>query len=162
MWWFHKLCSDQEGMYLCLFAHPEIFHPPISFFSLRDLPCQGLEHLFRNTDLLASDGTSVNSSIKKGIISLIIKENPWVGFVWCFAHRLELALKQVLKEWFKPITCLMNLYYLYEKSSKKLRELKVLHELLKEIYKFEDDQVNHIEQLTHDGLHRNLRLSITC
>ena len=36
-----------------------------------------------------------------------------------------------------PITaCLQNLYYLYEKSSKKLRELKKLHELLKEIYEF--------------------------
>ena len=65
-----------------------------------------------------------------------------MGFVLCFAHRLELALKQALKEWFEPITtCLMNLYYLYEKSSKKLRELKVLHKLLKEICKFEDNQV---------------------
>ena len=65
-----------------------------------------------------------------------------MGFVWCFAHCLELALKQTLKEWFEPITtCLTNLYYLYEKSSKKLRELKVLHKLLKEICKFEDNQV---------------------
>ena len=65
-----------------------------------------------------------------------------MGFVWCFAHRLELALKQALKEWFEPITtCLTNLYYFHEKSTKKLRELKVLHELLKEIYEFKDNQV---------------------
>ena len=65
-----------------------------------------------------------------------------MGFVWCFAHRLELALKQALKESFEPITtCLTNLYYFHEKSTKKLRELKVLHELLKEIYEFEDNQV---------------------
>ena len=41
-----------------------------------------------------------------------------------------------------PITtCLQNLYYLYEKLSKKLRELKKLHELLKKIYKFDDERV---------------------
>ena len=41
-----------------------------------------------------------------------------------------------------PITtCLQNLYYLYEKLSKKLRELKKLHELLKETYEFDDERV---------------------
>ena len=148
---------EKECIYV-LFADSETFHPTISFFSLRDPPSQdaegifsgikkaftdeGLEHLLRNIVFLASDGTSVNFGIKKGLISLIRKETPWVGFVWCFAHHLELALKQALKEWFEPSTTrLTNLYYLHEKSSKKLRELKVLHELLKEIYEFEGNQV---------------------
>ena len=135
-------------------------HPSscISFFPLRDLPPQdvkgifsalkkafadeGLEHLLRNIVFLASDGASVNSSVKKGIIGLIRKEMPWVGFVWCFAHHLEMAVKQALKEWFRPITtCLTNFCYLYEKSHKKFQKLKVIHEHLKEIYKFGDDQV---------------------
>ena len=48
----------------------------------------------------------------------------------------------MLKEWMDPITtCLQNLYYLYEKLSKKLRELKKLHKLLKETYKFDDERV---------------------
>ena len=81
---------------------------------------KGLEHLLRNTVFLVSDGASVNSGIKKGLISLIRKETPWVGFVWCFTHCLELALKQALKEWFEPITtCFTNLY-LHKKSAKNL------------------------------------------
>ena len=148
---------EKECIYV-LFADPETFHLTISFFSLRNPPSQdaegifsavkkafadeGLEHPLINIVFLASDGASVNSGIKKGLISLIRKETPWVGFVWCFAHRLELALKQALKECFEQFTtCLTNLYYLFEKSSKNLRELKVLHELLKEICEFEDNQV---------------------
>ena len=80
-----------------LFADPETFHPTISFFSLRDPPSEdaegissaikkafadeGLRHLWKNIVFLASDGASVNSGIKKGLISLIRKETPWVGFV---------------------------------------------------------------------------------
>ena len=80
--------------------------------------------------------------MKNGLISSVRNEFPWVGFIWCFAHRLELALKDVLKEWMDPITtCLQNLYYLNEKSSKKFRELKKLHELLKEIYEFDGERV---------------------
>ena len=138
MWRFHRRSTDsavveKECIYV-LFADPETFHPTISFAPLRDQPSQdaegifsaikkafadeGLEHLLRNIVFLASDGASVNSGIKEGLISLIRKETPPEGFVWWFAHRLELALKQTLKEWFEPITtCLMNLYYLYEKSS---------------------------------------------
>ena len=82
------------------------------------------------------------TGMKNGLISLVRKEFPWVGFIWCFAHCLELALKDALKEWMDPITiCLQNLYYLYEKLSKKLRELKKLHKLLKKIYKFDDERV---------------------
>ena len=91
---------------------------------------------------LASDGASVNTGMKNGLISLVRRVFHWVGFICCFAHRLELALKDALKEWMDPITTyLQNLYYLYEKSSKKLRELKKLHELLKEIYEFDDERV---------------------
>ena len=90
-----------------LFADLETFHPTTSFFSLRDLPSQDaeaifsaikkafanerLEHILRNIVFSASDGASVNSVIKKGLISLVRKETPWVGFVWCFTHRLELV-----------------------------------------------------------------------
>ena len=38
-------------------------------------------------------------------------------------------------------TCLQNLSYLYEKSSKKLRELREFHTTLCKVYKFENKQV---------------------
>ena len=171
MWLFHSLCCGQEGMHLCFIcwfgnipSHHFIFLPQRSVFSRcrRRAPIE--KHCF-----LSVWWTSVNSGIKKGLISLI-KETLWVGFVWFFAHRLELALKQVLKEWFEPITtCLLNLYYLYEKSSKKLRELKVLCELLKEIYKFKDNQAkSHHATGTRwivrklEALHNMINMGYTC
>ena len=39
------------------------------------------------------------------------------------------------------MTCLENLYYLYEKLSKNLKELKILHWLLKEIYELDTEKV---------------------
>ena len=42
---------------------------------------EGLEHLLRDIAFLVPDGASVNSGIKKGLISLIRKETPWVGFL---------------------------------------------------------------------------------
>ena len=39
------------------------------------------------------------------------------------------------------MTCLENLYYLYEKLSKNLKELKILHWLLKEICELDIEKV---------------------
>ena len=47
---------------------------------------------------LSFDGASVNSSKKSGLISLFREEKEWVTFIWCFSHRLELALKDTLKD----------------------------------------------------------------
>ena len=100
-----------------IFADPETFHPTISFFSLRDLPFQdvegifralkkafadeGLEHLLKNIVFLASDGASINSGIKKGLISLIRKETPWVRFcmMFCTSHRVstEASFKKMVQ-----------------------------------------------------------------
>jgi hypothetical protein len=90
----------------------------------------------------SSDGTAVNSSLKAGVISKFKVEMPWVTFVWCISHRLELALKDALKKSIDPVdTCIRNLYYLYEKSSKKLRELKSLFGILNEMYEFSNNRV---------------------
>ena len=93
---------------------------------------------------LASDGASVNSGLKNGLITKFQESGlDWVAFVWCLSHRLELALKDSLgEEHMKEIsTCLTNLFYLYKQSSKKLRELRQLHSVLKNVYMFENNQV---------------------
>ena len=91
---------------------------------------------------LASDGASVNAGGNRGLVVLLREDYPWIVFVWCVSHRLELAIKHALKELIEPIdTCLTNLYYMYEKSSKKTREIKILHDLLKEVLEFESDVV---------------------
>ena len=50
---------------------------------------------------------------------------PWIVFFLCFAHRLELALKDALsKTYFTTLDELpLRIYYLYEKSPKKCHEL---------------------------------------
>ena len=74
---------------------------------------------------LFSDGASVNSGKDSGLIRLLQEDFPWISFIWCFSHQLELALKGTLKEFVELLdTSLMHLFYLYKKSSKKLRELK--------------------------------------
>ena len=58
---------------------------------------------------LGSNGVSVNTGVKNRLITIVRQETPWVGFVWCLTHMLELALKDALKKWMDPIsTCLQN------------------------------------------------------
>ena len=70
------------------------------------------------------DGAAVNIGLKDDLIKLIQDDRPWVGLVWCLAHRLELGIKDALSNWVKPVEVnLQYLYYMYEKSSKNPREL---------------------------------------
>ena len=70
------------------------------------------------------DGTSVNIGAG-GLRGFLEKSVPWVVVFWCLAHRLELSLKDALKDtFFSSIDeMLLRMYYLYEKSPKKCREL---------------------------------------
>ena len=56
---------------------------------------------------------------KRGVRAIMKEEMPWIAFVWCMAHRLELAIQDALKD------TLLRISHLYQKSPKKLRELKV-------------------------------------
>ena len=51
-------------------------------------------------------------------------------------------MKDALNDWIKPVKVnLQYLYYIYEKSSKKPRELKELFRILNEVYVFENQEV---------------------
>ena len=69
---------------------------------------------------------------------------------------MELAINQALKELMEPIEkCLMNLYYRYEKSSKKTQEIRNLHDTFKEILEFENGVVKpHRASRTHWIAHK--------
>ena len=95
---------------------------------------------------LSADGASVNSGKNSGLIAQLQKEHKWMLFVWCFSHRLELALKDGVGDFTSPVDeSLMHLYYLYHKSSKKLRELKCLCEDLKEDFEMYGDGIKTIK-----------------
>lgn len=149
---------EKECIYT-LFVDPDTFEIKLTFFSLEDAPSQdadglvaaienafrknGLEDILSRMVFLCSDGASVNSGLVGGVAAKFREKGiDWLTFVWCISHRLELAMKDSLGNDLSVVkTALTNLYYLYQKSSKKLRELRQMHDVLKEIYDFEDGQL---------------------
>ena len=134
-----------------MFRNPDTFEPALTFLSLKDLPSQDADNIksaaFNDISMpelatkvvfLASDSASVNSGIKSGL-DVKFCGVPWLVFVWCLSRRLELALEDHLEEVMEPVKkYLTHLFYCYEKSSKKLQELQKLHNVLSELYQFED------------------------
>ena len=157
MWWLHSLGGCWKRMHLHTVRRSWYISGKSNIFSLTDVPSQDVQGIysaikpaFKNIIwsmyclklFLASDGTFLNTGIKNGLITIVCQKTPQVGFVWFLMYRLELALKDILKEWMDPIsTCLQDLYYLYGTSSWKLRKLKEFHTTLHEVYKFENNQV---------------------
>lgn len=71
------------------------------------------------------------------------RQLQWVYWMWCVAHRLELAIKDALSSsLFHALDeLLLRLYYLYKKSPKKFQELKNIVSDLGECFEFDDNGV---------------------
>ena len=84
-----------------------------------------------------SDGTSVNSGLRGGVISLLPQRyEKHIKFFWCLSHRIELhvGLKDALKKDMEEVdTAMRDLYYIYQNLGKPLRELRSLQEILKDV-----------------------------
>ena len=76
------------------------------------------------------DGASVNTGVHNGVGVLMQADWPWLQVIHCFNHCFELAIKDAFKNInFNEIDeMLMKFYYLYQKSPKRLRELKRIAE----------------------------------
>lgn len=87
-----------------------------------------------------TDGATVNISEQNGMRGRLQRKLPWLFWAWCFAHRLELACKDALKSnlFFDLTEMMLRLYYLYEKSPKRCRELADIVEDIREIFEFPD------------------------
>ena len=83
-----------------------------------------------------TDGAAVNISGQNGMRGKLCKALPWLYWMWCYAHRLELACKDACtSQLCKDLQeMLLRLYYLYSKSPKKSRELCDIVEDLKEVW----------------------------
>ena len=76
------------------------------------------ETLSMNVVLFSSDRTAVNSSWNPEIIAKLKELNNYLVAICSVSHRLKLALKDAMKNWFESVdTCICNLYYLYKKSA---------------------------------------------
>ena len=95
---------------------------------------------------VGTDGASANIAAG-GLKGLIQKELPWVHWMRCLAHRLELAVHDALKDTtFSLIDeMLLRLYYVYEKSPKKCRELNDIIADLHEYIQF--DKLNAMKRV---------------
>ena len=83
-----------------------------------------------------SDGASVNVGDRNGVKGIMQRALPWLHWSWCYAHRLELACKDAFSSPLYSLLqeMLLRLYYIYEKSPKKSRELDCIVENLKEVF----------------------------
>ena len=78
------------------------------------------------------DGTSVDTGVHNGLGTKIVEEYaPWLTVIHCFNLRLELDVKDALKDTFfdEIDTMLLKLHYLHKKSPKRLYELKMFGEI---------------------------------
>ena len=77
------------------------------------------------------DGASVNMGRMNGLGKLVRDEAPWVEIVHFFNHRLELAIKDAFttaKFYHNIDEMLTKLYYFYQKSPKRLQQLRELND----------------------------------
>ena len=85
-----------------------------------------------------TDGAAVNVAGTGELKGQLMQALPWIYWSWCYAHCLELACRDAfISPLFSAIeNLLLHLYYLYEKSPKKSRDLAAIIEDLKDIFSF--------------------------
>ncbi len=117
------------------------------------LACMGIDNVLTRENVLkiqnhsvlvgcGTDGAAVNVSDQNGMRGKLHASLPWWFWAWYYAHRLELASKDAFSShlFFKDIDeLLLRLYYLYEKSPQRCRELSDLMDDLKEVYKLPEE-----------------------
>ena len=85
-----------------------------------------------------TDGASVSISQHKSLKARLLETIPWMFWSWCYAFHLELSSRKGLSSQLFQRTkeMLLRLYCLYQKSSKKVWQLKEIFLNLKEVYNF--------------------------
>ena len=87
-----------------------------------------IESAFKCFDIVRFnvDGAAVNVGLNGGVGTLLKEKSSWLHVIYCFSHRLELAVKDAFKNkaFVKIGNMLSVLYKLYQYSSKRYRELK--------------------------------------
>ena len=89
----------------------------------------GITHYYDKLVGLNLDGASVNMGKYNGLNVLVRDEAPWSEVVHCFNHRLELAIKDAFIQstfYLNINEVLSELYWLYQKSPKRLTQQKNL------------------------------------
>ena len=114
----YLVSSTGEGLYKC-------FDEMLCYVGMQN----SVEHKLVG---FGCDGTNANIA-DGGLKGHLVQRFPSILVMWCLSHRVELAVKSGLKvTYFEVIdNLLLKMYYLYEHSPKKCRELKDVVESLK-------------------------------
>jgi len=124
---------DASGLVKCL---PQSLQP----LGITDILDKSVVCVEGNPVLIGggTDGASVNIGEHSGMKGLMLTAHPGLVWSWCYAYCLELASKYALtSSLFSDIDeMLLHLFYLYEKSPKKTRELEEVVKDLREVYEF--------------------------
>ena len=77
---------------------------------------------------ICTDGASANIGCNDSLFTRLAEEHPHLIPFWCIDHPLELVIKDSIGDGLLHDIkeCLLKLYYLYNKSTKKLQSLKEL------------------------------------
>ena len=84
-----------------------------------------------------SDGASVMTGVRNGVIAKLRQDVPWLIGIHCVAHKLELAVLDGIRDvqYFADLTeMLKGLYKHYHYSKKALRELEELANVMAESF----------------------------
>ena len=89
----------------------------------------GVLDLSKKSIALNVDGAAV-TGVYHGVGALMKESYPWLQVIYCFSYRLELSIKDAFQTdaFVKIDEMLMKMYYLYQKSPKRVRELKRMSE----------------------------------
>ena len=153
---FSKKDEDKQEMktcsrYLCIVEPAKADADGLIECLRNALTCMGVEDILARESVLGvrdhpvlvgcgTDGAAVNVSGQNGMRGKITAALPWLFWAWCYMLTacLELACNDAFtSHLFRDIDeMLLQLYYLYEKSPRKCRELSDLMDDLKDVYEF--------------------------
>ena len=143
--WFDSDCADEmvhiRTSLLKVDSPDSTTAQGISDSLLTGLQTPGIESISEEecTKLvgIGTDGASACLAAN-GLKGMVEEKVSWIFWMWCLAHRLELAVKDALKGTaFDDIDEMLRLYYQYENSPKKCRELEHVISNLRECVEFE-------------------------
>ncbi len=108
----------------------------LSALGITDISSQNISEVTNHPILIGigTDGASVNVGEVNGMKGMVHRANGWIFWSWCYAHRLELASKNAFSSTLCIEEMLLRLYYLYEKSPQKIRELEGIVCDLKDVF----------------------------
>ena len=146
MWWNYRSAVVEKKKYLHLFCGSRYtFQPIFSLLYLRDLVSQDADRIVSVKCFQYSSPTSC--SVRNGLNCKWWRryciatarfrdkeELSWLCFIWCLSYRHELEIYDSMHEHLSFVKqCLRNLFCLYEKFTKKVREPRLLHQTFEKL-----------------------------